>query len=254
MLATGKGEVNEMDTYGAFINNYTAYTTESGMEAVIGRYPAIRKFSNLAGKTVLDFGCGPGTNGLELIKHGAARVIGIDISSEELEMARQVDPINTYLHYDGLHLLEALAGREIDAILASFSFCAIPSDSLTLILGEMRELLAVGGELVIIDPNLERSLGVYYLGELHYHAKPDVKSGDHVHVTLGEGEHAVELFHDIYRTHADYQHMLQEAGFSIQVFEEVQPPDDCQAGWAEVAREYPPFLLIKAVLGAFATC
>lgn len=233
------------DRYGNFVNNYVAYTNAAqGMEVEIGRRPALKHFSSLAGCTVLDFGCGPGTNGPDLQAMGAT-VIGIDISVEELERARQVHPDGTYLHYDGVNLA-ATVGKGVDAIFASFSLCTIPSAVLANILKDMRKLLKAGGELLIIDPNFERSLGIHYPGELHYHAKLEVQTDDHLHVTLGEGEGAVELFHDIYRSHADMRRLLAEAGFDIQIFEEVMPSEDCDAGWAELARNYPPFLLIKA--------
>lgn len=233
------------DRYGNFVNNYTAYTNAAqGMELEIGRRPALNCFSNLAGCTVLDFGCGPATNGPDLQAMGAT-VIGIDISFEELEEARRVHPGGTYLHYDGVSLAETV-GREVGAIFASFSLCTISTAVLANILRDMRKLLKAGGELVIVDPNFERSLGIHYPGELHYHAKPGVQTDDHLHVTLGEGNNAVELYHDIYRSHTDMQRLLAEAGFDIEIFEEVMPNEDCDAGWAELARKYPPFLLIKA--------
>ena len=100
---------------------------------------------------------------------------------------------------------------------------------------------------MIVEPNLERSLGIHYPGELHYHAQPGVQVNDHVHVTLGEGKNAVELFHDIYRTHDEYKRLLTQAGFIIQRFEEVRPDPECQEGWAELARKHSAFVLCKGV-------
>jgi 2-polyprenyl-3-methyl-5-hydroxy-6-metoxy-1,4-benzoquinol methylase len=42
----------------------------------------------IAGKTVLDVGCGPGHYGIELAKRGAARVHGIDFAEGMLDIAR----------------------------------------------------------------------------------------------------------------------------------------------------------------------
>ena len=41
----------------------------------------------MEGKTVLDYGCGPGYKSLEYINSGASRVIGIDISKKFIETA-----------------------------------------------------------------------------------------------------------------------------------------------------------------------
>src|SRR5205823_4418180 len=43
----------------------------------------------IAGKTVIDFGCGEGDAAIELAKCGAERVIGVDIREEVLQLARQ---------------------------------------------------------------------------------------------------------------------------------------------------------------------
>ncbi len=62
----------------------TAYLNRSKLEAVFG--PRIRAM--VAGKVVLDFGCGLGAEAIEVAKHGARRVIGIDIRHDVLTLAR----------------------------------------------------------------------------------------------------------------------------------------------------------------------
>jgi len=46
-------------------------------------------FTRIAGKVVVDFGCGEGSDAVELAGKGAKRVIGIDIREEVLKTARQ---------------------------------------------------------------------------------------------------------------------------------------------------------------------
>ncbi|MGO9970422.1 MAG: class I SAM-dependent methyltransferase [Bryobacteraceae bacterium] len=46
-------------------------------------------FAKIAGKVVIDFGCGEGTEAVEMAGRGARRVIGIDIRDDVLEAARQ---------------------------------------------------------------------------------------------------------------------------------------------------------------------
>jgi len=48
-----------------------------------------RFFTQIAGKVVVDFGCGEGSDSVEMAKNGAKRVIGIDIREEALQAARQ---------------------------------------------------------------------------------------------------------------------------------------------------------------------
>ncbi len=49
---------------------------------------AFHAIGNVAGKTVLDFGCGNGENSLPLVNRGA-RVIGLDVSEDLLDLARR---------------------------------------------------------------------------------------------------------------------------------------------------------------------
>jgi len=46
-------------------------------------------FTRIAGKAVIDFGCGEGDDAVEMARNGAKRVIGIDIRESVLEVARQ---------------------------------------------------------------------------------------------------------------------------------------------------------------------
>ncbi len=46
-------------------------------------------FKLIAGRVVIDFGCGEGDEAIEMAKRGAARVMGIDIREDVLQMARQ---------------------------------------------------------------------------------------------------------------------------------------------------------------------
>ena len=46
-------------------------------------------FPRIAGKVVIDFGCGEGVDAVEMAEKGAKRVIGIDIREEVLQAARR---------------------------------------------------------------------------------------------------------------------------------------------------------------------
>ncbi len=62
-----------------------AYRHRSKLEVLLG--PGI--WRELADKTVLDFGCGTGDDTIEIARHGAKRVIGLDIRESVLEVARR---------------------------------------------------------------------------------------------------------------------------------------------------------------------
>jgi 2-polyprenyl-3-methyl-5-hydroxy-6-metoxy-1,4-benzoquinol methylase len=59
-------------------------------KAVFARYEvAMRESGDVAGKAVLDIGCGSGVYATELARRGARRVLGLDFSEPMLELARR---------------------------------------------------------------------------------------------------------------------------------------------------------------------
>lgn len=62
----------------------SAYCGRSKLEVLFG--PDV--WTALAGRVVIDFGCGIGTEAVEAAQHGARRVIGVDIRESGLELAR----------------------------------------------------------------------------------------------------------------------------------------------------------------------
>jgi SAM-dependent methyltransferase len=62
----------------------SAYAGGSKLDVLLGG----EFWSELAGRTVIDFGCGLGGESIEMAKRGAGRVIGIDMRESVLEQAR----------------------------------------------------------------------------------------------------------------------------------------------------------------------
>jgi len=60
----------------------TAYIGRSKLEVLLGA----RIWDQLRGKEVLDFGCGPGSEAVEIAEHGARHVIGVDLRDAWLEL------------------------------------------------------------------------------------------------------------------------------------------------------------------------
>lgn len=66
-----------------FPDEPAVYVGRSKMEVLLGP----RVWDHIVGRTVLDFGCGPGVEAVEMAERGAARVIGIDLRQKWLQMA-----------------------------------------------------------------------------------------------------------------------------------------------------------------------
>ncbi|HHQ4690832.1 TPA: 50S ribosomal protein L11 methyltransferase [Aeromonas veronii] len=119
---------------------------------------------DLAGKTVVDFGCGSGILGIAALKLGAARVIGIDIDPQAIQASRDnaarngvADQIELYLPADQPQDVEAdvvvaniLAGplRELAPLIAGH--------------GKLGSLMALSGVLESQAPELETIYGQWF--------------------------------------------------------------------------------------------
>jgi SAM-dependent methyltransferase len=76
LRAISPGEPNFM--------NGAAYTGRSKVETLLGH----QVWEQVRNKTVIDLGCGPGLEAIEIAQRGAGHVCGIDILDRWLEMAR----------------------------------------------------------------------------------------------------------------------------------------------------------------------
>ena len=63
----------------------STHETSSRLASLLG--PAL--LAKVAGKVVIDFGCGSGMDAIELARAGARKVIGIDIREDVLKKARE---------------------------------------------------------------------------------------------------------------------------------------------------------------------
>ena len=119
---------------------------ESGINAAIEQ-PGLRALlPELAGRTVLDLGCGDGTLARELARRGAARVLGADPSGRMLALARArtADPRVRYVQ----GFAEDLSLRSGCADLVVSSLALHYVADLGLLLDQIARWLRPGGWLV----------------------------------------------------------------------------------------------------------
>ncbi len=123
---------------------------------------------DLAGKTVVDFGCGSGILGIAALKLGAARVIGIDIDPQAIQASRDnaerngvADQIELYLPADQPQDVEAdvvvaniLAGplRELAPLIAGHGKAGSLMALSGVLESQAQELETIDGPWFEMDP------------------------------------------------------------------------------------------------------
>jgi SAM-dependent methyltransferase len=117
-----------------------AYAHKSKLEVLLG--PTV--WDEVRGREVLDFGCGPGIEAVEIAQHGARHVIGLDIREKWLTQAREraaaagVSERCTY----------ATSWRQpVDVIVSLDSFEHFSDPAAILV--EMHRLLRPGGRVLV---------------------------------------------------------------------------------------------------------
>lgn len=114
------------------------YNGRSKIEMLLG--PGI--WQQIRGRVVLDFGCGAGSEAIELAQHGAAAVIGIDIQEDLLTLARdtarRLGVTNTVFH--------TTPGEKVDIVVSLDSFEHF--DDPALVLETMADMLKPDGSVL----------------------------------------------------------------------------------------------------------
>jgi ubiquinone/menaquinone biosynthesis C-methylase UbiE len=107
----------------------------------------------IAGKQVIEIGCGSGEGARFLADHGAARVVGVDARSGKVEQARRrYSAANlTFRHEDPASM--ELRDHSFDCVFVPDGAAAAKRPAL---LRELRRILAPGGHLILVSASADR--------------------------------------------------------------------------------------------------
>jgi len=206
-----------LGVYDERAKDYAAMNEQSPYNALYERPAVIELLGEVAGKHVLDAGCGSGPLAQWLVENGAS-VVGVDVSEAMLEIARERGLSNATFHVADL-------GKPL-GLLANDSFqMAVSSLVLHYLrdwevpLSELHRVLVPGGSLVVSthhpawDIQLSTT-GSYFDTELLSDRWP-----------MGEHEVAVRFWR---RPLTGMFAAFAAAGFAVETMKEPMPLDECR--------------------------
>jgi len=169
---------------------------------------------HVKGTAALDFGCGAGRS-TRFLKNLGFETVGVDISSEMLEHARQFDQAGEYLLVADADL-SRIHDRRFDLILSAFTFDNIISlESKVKLFTQFKQLLKAGGKVI----NLVSTPNMYLYEWLSFTTKDypenkQAKDGDIVRIitTAVEDNRPVE---DIIFSDKAYREVYDQAGLKL---------------------------------------
>jgi SAM-dependent methyltransferase len=233
----------------AFFANYSQMARSIGGLDEAGEWPAFRALlPTLAGKTVLDLGCGFGWHCRYAREQRARWVVGVDLSEKMLARARS-STNDAAIEYRRLAIedIDFPAGA-FDVVLSSLTLHYV--ERFDLVCRNVQYCLVPGGSFVF---SVEHPVFTALPAQDWYYGP----QGERLHWPLDqyqdEGprqarflEHAVVKYH---RTVATYVNTVLDAGFTITRLSEPQPTPELlgtHPAWQDETRR-PMFLLIAAV-------
>lgn len=231
----------------AFFAGYSKLPRQVEVLAGAPEWPAIRAMlPQLAGKRVVDLGCGFGWASRFMREQGAASVLGIDLSRNMIERARR-DTADSQIDYriadlDTLELPHAAFDLAYSAL--AFHYVA----DFARLAATIRRALAAGGHLVF---TIEHPI---FMAAVHarWIADDSGRPTWPVNNYAQEGERRTDWFVDgvvkYHRTLATTLNTLIGAGFTVTAVNEFAPTPEQVAAMPALAqeRERPMFLMVAA--------
>lgn len=231
-----------------FFEKYSQMTRSQQGLAGAGEWRELEKLlPDFHGRRVLDLGCGYGWHCQYAAEHGAACVLGTDISQKMLEAARARNP-GPSIEYRQAAMEELrFPDGSFDVVLSSLAFHYV-KDFRPLVRSISRWLTPGGGFVFSVEHPVFTAYGSqdWYYGPdgeiLHFPVDNYYLEGPREAVFLGE---RVTKYH---RTLTTYLDTLLENGFRLTRVVEPQPPEDMMElpGMRDELRR-PMMLLVSAV-------
>jgi len=216
-------------------------------------YSFFARVGDLRGRSVLDLACGEGTYSRALKRHGAARVVGVDISPGMIELARAAEarePLG--IEYQVQDVGRLALAETFDLVTAVFLLNhARTADELQAMCRAIAAALKPGGRFLGINNNLDQPPESYAGMRKYGYTKRvtgPLREGTPITLIMFVGERTIQ-FDDCYLSRPTYEAAFRAAGLKNLRW---HLPTVSPAGEAELGREYwqdflnnPPLVLLE---------
>lgn len=218
-------------------------------------YTYLSQLGDLSGKSILDLGCGDGIHSRNFKKKGASRVVGVDISTQMLELARAEEakePLG--IEYILSDMCELGKIDAFDVVAAAFSINhAQTKEHLRQMCQTIYDNLKPGGQFVALNNNLGLSPESYECLEKYgYYRNKDLgdfEEGMPIPSLAFEVNGEQVVIDDCYLSQETYEWAFQEVGFKrVNWYKPMVSPEGIEKWGQEYWQDFldhPPMRLIE---------
>lgn len=182
------------------------------------------------GKRVLDLGCGFGDHLVKLSKQKPEKLIGVDLSSELIEIAKRQNIANCELKVGDISEKLNFADNSFDLVFSSLVIHYLSPEELSNMFLEVNRILKSGGEFLFSTDHPTFALRKESVGNMVENLVLD--KGMLINSTyFNEGPHVVDLgsglgVHNVYNfTFETLIKTSLESGFEIVDYKDIKPVD-----------------------------
>ena len=242
-------EINNVYDNETFLKGYLGIRENENNHNNLIEQPSMKKLlPSLYGKRVLDLGCGYGENAMEFIKNGAKCVVGVDISTKMLDIAKSKNAhlCIQYLNMDMAKIDEI--DEKFDLVYSSLAFHYI--EDFKKLLKSIHNLLNEDGVLLFSQEHPLTTATIDGKGDFN-----KSEDGKYLSYTFSNynqgGKRVVSWFIDglvkYHRTFSDIINAIVHTGFKIIGIEEPMPEKEIIERVPRMVKELikPSFLIIK---------
>lgn len=204
-----------MEIYDKIAESYTRQNLSAVKRRVTVDYTFLGLIGDVRGKNVLDLACGDGYYCRPLKRSGAAEVVGVDISSKMIELARSEERKSRLgIRYECMDVLKLPVIGKFDIALGSFLLhYSRTKEELFTMCGNIYANLKDGGRFIGLNSCPDKPLQPDKRYDITRTCEGPLRDGSAISITLYEDNKPTCIFNNYHWTKKTYGDALTAAGF-----------------------------------------